>query len=149
MREIFKTIVGLLKVIDGQKWVDKDKGQIDNYAEKPSVAFPCYLVKILISTTETITIGKQMCTGMLIVRTVTDLSVCETSAAAPDEAVKRSLAIYDLVDAAFNALQNYTNGEIDSIDRLSCVEEDRRDGLTVFKTTFAVTFIESTAQAAD
>lgn len=148
MTEIFKTVVARLKLIDGVKWIDKDKKQIDNYETKPSVPFPCLLISIYIPLAETITPGQQICTGTIIIRTAHDLATSETSSAAPTEAIDRSLDYYTIVDEVFNKLQSYTDDHIDSIDRVSCVEEaDRKDGLTVVKTTFKATFVEY--QAAD
>jgi hypothetical protein len=148
MKIIFKTTVGLLSSIPGVRWTDKDKKQIDIYDTKPAVPFPCNLIKVAILSADTVTTEQQRCTGSIVVRTASDLSVSETSDKAPDTAVERSLSYYDIVDAVYDKLQGFTDDQIESIDMKSCVEEERRDGLTVVKTTFEVVFMKYT-QAAD
>lgn len=148
MKEVFKIIMALLKDINGVKFTDKDKRQIDDYDTKPNVPFPCNLIKFSIQSAETIAKGQQLCTASLIVRTASDLSVSETSDKAPQEAVDRSLAHYDIVDTVYDILQSYTDDQIESIDMTSCFDEERKDNLTVVKTTFSIVFMKY-AQAAD
>lgn len=79
-------------------------------------------------------------TGTLTIRYVSDLAVSETSSKAPDAARQRSLQYWDMVDSGHNILQGYTDGMIESIDRVNCVPEDRRDGLTVMRAVYSVVF---------
>jgi hypothetical protein len=145
MGDIFKIIMGLLTGIDGVAWVDKDNKQLDIFDTKPAVPFPCILIRVSIPLTETAGPGIQVCTGQVIIRIASDLSVSETSSKAPQAALDRSLAYFNLVDAVYNKLQGYADNYIQNLERVSSMEEDRRDGLTVVKTSFSVIFEETVA----
>jgi len=149
MREIFLIVSTLLKSINGIKLIDKDKKQIDNYQTMPAGPFPCILIKLEIVSTETVTRFRQRCVARLTTRLADNLVKSETSTNAPFEAVERSLMYFYNADSIFNALQGYTDGYIESIDRVSSIEEDRKDDLTVVRTVFEVIFEEETSNQTD
>jgi hypothetical protein len=145
MKDFFLTIIGLLNGVGRSRWVDKDTGQLENYDTKPSVPFPCYLVKY--SLKNCVNIGGQVQTGdvTLEVRVADDLSVMETSSKANSAALQRSLAYEDDVQEAYLKLQGYCGNGIDNLNRISAEQEKRTDGLTVVKLIFASKYIDQSA----
>ncbi len=145
MTEIFKSIRDLISTVPGIKWVDKDYGtQIDSYGDKPNVPFPCVLFKLSVST-ETITRKTQMCTGTITVRVAHNLATVETSAAAPDASVDRSLEYETLAQAVYAKLQGYTQTPFNNFDRFSYLDESRGDGLSVKRMMFNIGFVDDSA----
>jgi hypothetical protein len=145
MKIIFKKTSGIIKNLNAFKWIDKDNRQLDEYEGKPSVPFPCALIKVSLPKCESIGGGRQMCTAQITVRLGFNLVRSETSTKAPDEALEKSLKYLDDVEAVYIALQGYTDSEVEIYDRVTQTEEERQDGLTVVKMIFTTSFIDMSA----
>lgn len=147
MKELFLITLALLKAIPSLKWVDKDKGQLEIFDTKPSVPFPCALIKVELQGCQSIGGKIQHCGALITVKLGFDLSVSETAAAAPDEAVQRSLAYYDIVDSVYTAMQGYTDDQVNELDRTSAKESINKAGITILQIPFSTTFEDDTAAA--
>lgn len=146
MNEIYLIIRTLVAGIAGVKWVDKDYGQIDHYDNRPSVQFPCVLIKMNFPTLESITRKTQLCTGVITLRVAIDNVTRDTSAAAPQTATDRDLQYTTIADAIYKQLQGYTNSPFNNFDRISFGDETRTDGIGVVKMVFNCSFVDSSAE---
>lgn len=148
MKTIFLTLRTALMEIPALSWVDKDKGQIDKYAERPPVSFPCALIKISLTGCEDLGGGIQHCKAACTVRLAFDFTG-ETSNVTPDEALESSLAYFDLAEAVYKKLQGFSTEELGIFSRRSQTEDKRTDGLLVLNIPFETEFDDYTAEEAD
>lgn len=145
MKTIFLTLRTALMEIPALSWVDKDKGQIDKYAERPAVAFPCALIKISLTSCEDLGGGIQHCKAACTVRLAFDFPG-ETSNTTPEDALQSSLAYFDLAEAVYKKLQGFSTDELSNFSRRSQMEDNRTDGLLVLNIPFDTEFDDYTAE---
>lgn len=144
MKYLFVTTRDRCASVAGIRWADKDYKQLDIYDPngKPSVDFPCALIKLATTGIQTIATNQQLLTVQVTVRIAYNLATVETSASATQTAQDRSMSIDDYADAVFNKLQNYTDGFITNFDRIYQGDEDRKDNLQVIRQIYTCTFTQ-------
>ena len=108
MKEIFKSLRTRLKEVPGINHIDMDKGQLDHYELRPSVAFPCILIDLQRPRSEDRDQrGTQQTSAVMInIRIGFDFTG-ETSSHTPDEKLDTSLAYYDMVELVYKKLQGW------------------------------------------
>ncbi|RAV56687.1 hypothetical protein DIU36_14900 [Mucilaginibacter rubeus] len=141
MKTTFLTTRNLISQIPSITWVDKDKGQLENYDSMPPIPPNSVLITVNINRTQEIGDGRKIWFVSIIIRFYADVVKSETSNKAPDEAVERSLKYYDDVEAIYDKLQDYTDNELDTFNMQSAAEESRRDGLTIMRFVFNTSFV--------
>ncbi|SFV32300.1 hypothetical protein [Thermoflavifilum thermophilum] len=124
MKQIFETIMQLLTSVQALKYIDLDKGQIDQYDIRPAIAFPAALISLEIMNADDETDTLQRVQLQITIRVAFDFSP-STSAIAPADVRSTNLQFFDVVDGIYHALQGYTDETIDSISRLSLRNELR------------------------
>lgn len=159
MKQVYSEVLGLLNpqiapvdpnelAIYNQlkkiRWVDLDKGQLEYYTTRPAVAFPCSLIKIEITKTETIGNNVQRCNGRITVRLAFDY-VGNTAAATPEPIREESLEYFDIAEAVYLVMQGKGNREVGEFNRSMAVEENRPDGLKVLSIVFTSTWLDKSA----
>ncbi|QOR76665.1 MAG: hypothetical protein IMW88_03745 [Thermoflavifilum sp.] len=82
MKQIFETIMQLLTSVQALKYIDLDKGQIDQYDIRPAIAFPAALISLEIVNAEDETDTMQRVQLQITIRVAFDFSP-STSAVVP------------------------------------------------------------------
>ena len=140
MITLFKTVSQLLTAVDGIKWVDLEKGQTDNAELRPSLKFPCALVRISYPDMAEYEVGAQHITADIQVRLIFDATNAQTHGAATETQLNRSLQFLNTSDSVYQALQGY---EDETYYRFSCRQQDmevRSDGLAIIRHTYRTEF---------
>ena len=140
MRELFLKATELVKLVPAIKFSDLDKGQIDNYDQRPAVAFPAVLLKIELPNTADIGGKKQQCQARVTLRIAFDYTG-QTSCNTPSEALEQSLSYFDVVDELYQVFQGYFGEGFTRFSRLNLTEEKRKDGLKVVNMPFSTTYL--------
>lgn len=136
-------LLSIFNQLQKLRWVDMDKGQLEFYQTRPSVAFPCALIKIEINKTEDLGNNIQRCYGSGTIRLAFDY-VGETSAKTPTALRKQSLEYFELVKAVYLAVQGKKGG-VGKFSRSFAREENRPDGLKVLNIPFATVWLDKSA----
>lgn len=140
MKKVFLAIIERLKNVQSLRFIDLDKGHLDNYETRPNVAFPAAVFDFDTNAT-TITENIQRVVGQLTVRAAFDYSG-ETSSNTPGEILSESLNYFDVIDAIKAALHGFTSKEIDYIEHTGTQTEGRGDGLNVKRISFEIGYEE-------
>lgn len=122
MKDLFLLIRNMMMAMPGIAYVDKDKNQIENYAVKPAVKFPCALTKIQITGCENLGGGVQLCTAIVGIRICFERSY-ELSSTASATALANALKEYDFEDALYLKFQGFTNESFDPFERKTFGED--------------------------
>lgn len=143
MTDIFLILRDLCASADGIAESDRDNGQI--YQAKPTVNFPCALIKLSFNGS-TLTTKTQQCKGSLQVTVAHNLMKMETTSLAPDEATQRSVAFLTYANNVYKKLQGYTDSRINYLDRITHTDMNV-NGLATVVMTFNLGFVDESAEA--
>lgn len=144
MKFIYQKLKELLKEIEGIKYIDLDKGQMERYNQRPSVLFPAALIKITLPRCTDITTTVQDCTASITIRLAFDFTG-DTSSLTPDDIEEESLAYFDLADEVYVKLQGWGNEEMNELSRRQAIPENRNDGYNVLRLEFSTEFQDDSA----
>lgn len=137
MKELFLLLRTQLMTLPSIRWVDLNKGQLNNYEERPAIDFPAVLIELSYPRTTKLTGKQQQCDVEIRASIVFDF-MDDTSSITPDETLEQSLEVYDIVQEVHDKLQ----GLIDiktiraSLERMSQRDTPRADKLKVFQVTY-------------
>ena len=145
MREIYQKVRAQLKEVPLLKYIDLDTAQLEKYTGKPPVNFPCALIRIALTGCTDLGGGVQRCTCLVTVRLAFDFPKMETASIYTDVKIDNALSYFDTYEAAYKALQGYTDSEVEEFSRTSATPEMREDGLTVLAIPFSTEFDDYTA----
>lgn len=126
-------------------WVDKDKGQLDNFNVRPQLAFPAALIRFDIIDTDDLGHKIQNVTLQVAFRLAFGYTG-ETSGRLSQEDRERSLAYFDNVQKVFEAFQGWEEDTFNEWVRTGQVEEQRGDGLQVTSMIFKTEYRDDSAQ---
>ena len=138
MDEIYLKVLSLLKAVDGLKYIDLNYGQL--LVERPTVAFPCALVDIAYTNCEYLTAELMRVKCRVSVTVGINVSVDKTASIYTDAANQNSLVYFALINAAFVALQGYTDGEIEPLALAKMTQELTVPGYKVTELPFDTEF---------
>lgn len=135
MKETFKNT--LLKLQDSNliAFIDRDRGQIDRYEERPAVKFPCALIKVNQPRRENLNPLIQRITETIQIRIATE-KLIEQNNLNGSERLNQALGYYDTIEAIINLFQGLKLGNTDKWECSSVIDEDRSD-FDVVRITFA------------
>jgi hypothetical protein len=139
---LFNALVAKLQQLPALKWIDLDKGQIDQYELRPPISYPAVLIGIQYPRTESIGAKKQQVDALINLRLVVDYAG-PTSHLSPAEARAESLQYLQLAEEVFALLQGYGSDRFNKLDRRNMREERRPDGLKVVNISFATSFVDT------
>lgn len=146
MKQLFLLIASRLKTVPGIKWIDLDKGQLNNYEVRPPMAFPGVLVRIdyVQATNQNSTV--QQVTVRITLRIVWDFHGHTDSTMHPDQLAK-NLEYFDFVENVYLAFQGYRDNSVirSPFSRVSQVEETRPDGLKAVALTLSTIVLDASA----
>jgi hypothetical protein len=134
MKTLYLAILDLLKSVPELRFIDKDKGQLEQYQTRPAVAFPCCLVKIDIPRIETLSVALQRHQAIFTLRVAFDY-IGSTNADTPVNTMSQSLEYFDIVEKVQDSIQSkyFKNHPIAFV---SALEENRPDGLLILNLRF-------------
>lgn len=149
MKTIYTAIIARLsEKVPALKWIDKEKGQLKKTGDgqRPSVAYPCALIGISLTSCKDISDTIQDCKASVTVRLAFDpFLMNRTSAQADEEVREQHLEPYDLIADVYAALQGFSTDNFDSLSRTSQGEEIN-DSLFIYKQSFSTQFEDVTAE---
>jgi hypothetical protein len=143
MEEAYLFFLSLLEAVPQLKWVDIDKGQLEQ--EKPPIQFPAAILVIEFPNTDTIGGNIQKCDILVSVRLAFNF-VGETSSSAKEETRLKSLEYIRTVQAVYKAIQGKSGMGLSKFHRKAVLDELREDGLKVIRLPFGSTFIDQSAK---
>lgn len=141
MEEIYTAIMARLKeTVPELNWIDIDEGQLEYYAERPSVAFPCALIDIAVTQCEDLYERAQLCRATIGIRVVQNIPTSRTNSVATEPVRTNALERYQLVEKVFESLQSWGGSGFNPLSRMSQKKESRKDFLFVVRIDFATQF---------
>ncbi|WP_404812756.1 hypothetical protein ACIRNY_05140 [Capnocytophaga canimorsus] len=143
MKQLYITLIELLKEIPEIKWADLDMGQMQE--EMPPVAFPCVLIGIDLSKIETIDFDLQHVQANFSI-TLHAKILSDTNANAPEKVRLQGLAYLDLVDKITAKLQGYSDAYFYEFERVSVQSQNIRQGIQSTVLRFETSFRERIAK---
>lgn len=142
MKTIYLSIVNQLKTkVPALRWIDADLGQLDFYETRPPVAFPCALIDIELPTCTERAYALQECDAQITIRLAFE-PLGTSSAAAPEAAQTKALAMWETISAVFDNLQGFETTEFSPLTRISQTNEKRDDNLKVVRQVWSTIFEE-------
>lgn len=143
MKEIFLYLRQILKTVPTIRWIDLDKGQLNNYEVRPDIDFPAVLLKIEYPTTSKLT-GKQQQCNIVITANIAFDFMDDTSSITPDETLMQSLEVYDIADQVHKKLQGAMDFTVirTPLERASVRDPNRADKIKVLQNVYTTKSIE-------
>ena len=143
MKKIYLKTADRLATVTALQWIDIEKGQLDfNQAPLP-ISLPCAIVNIELEECENLSETTQKCTAKVTVRMAfADAGDSNHSATQGDKDL--ALAMWDIVDAVYSAMQGWEDSELSAYNRISQANEIREDGVRVVKQVWATSFEHDT-----
>lgn len=141
MRTIYLKTLDRFKEIPSIKHVDRDRGQIDKYNDRPPVKFPCGLVSISLTKRKNLTNTDQMVKCRVVIRLAFE-RLADASSISPQERINKALEYYDTVEEVDAKFQGFEDAEMDAWECIATVDEGRPD-LDIVRFTFETGFIKS------
>lgn len=138
MKTIYLKTLNRLKECPTLKHIDKDRGQIDAYEQRPAVQFPCALISISLPKRKNITKTIQVCQCSVTVRLAFE-RFAEASNITSQNRLNIALQYYDAIDEVESLLQGYSDSEMNAWECTSAIEEQRPD-FDVIRLTFSTAF---------
>ncbi|MAO42148.1 MULTISPECIES: hypothetical protein [Leeuwenhoekiella] len=142
MKTLFIDLTDRLQALDVIKWADEDKGQM-NY-EKPPILFPATLIDIQEPRRQNLNLKIQECNAQITVAICLDWRG-NTNAVTPEVAREKSLFYYDVEEAVYQALQGWSNGQINALECVGKRKQKRPDQFTVLELVFTTQYRDSSA----
>jgi len=147
MKAIYTDILDRIsQAVTTIKWVDYDRGQLDNQNQRPALAFPCALIGIKFPDCRDVTDRMQSCKATITVRLAFDTMNTNTNASVTYQKRDVALEPLDVIAYVYKNLQAYETGNFNSLSRKSQGDEKRSDGLFVYQIVFSCEIIDQTAE---
>jgi len=138
MKNIYLKTLAKFGEVPGIKFVDKDRGQLDHYEQRPSVKFPCALVTVSAPKRKNLASDIQMCNAQISIRLAFE-RVGDTSSISGAGRLSLALNFYDTVELIEALFQGFTDAEMNPWECTSVVEEMRSD-FEVVRLTFTTSY---------
>lgn len=143
MKELFKLLRSTLMGVQSIRWVDLDKGQIDQYETRPAIDFPAVLLNIELPNTDKIGSTSQQCDVMITVQVVFDF-MDDTDSGTPTQILDKSLDVFDIVKEVHEKLQGLRKINVvrKPLERKSTRTPKRPDRIKVFQSIYNTRMID-------
>lgn len=141
MKALFLAVTSQIGQLGLFRYIDMDKGQIDNVKMRPAAAFPCALIKTSL-TFEEYGGGLKNRVGQVRIRIAFDEPTARTSADTSEQVRELSLGYIDKAEQVFEAFRSFETNEYSAFEVTEFVPEDRSDGLIVVRMTFKTNRID-------
>jgi hypothetical protein len=142
-----------LKVMDRLKtavpelrYIDQDLGQLENYGDRPPVAWPCALLEVdEFDFSDVGSHNTQTCDGFLIVRLAVP-AYSNSSNITPKNVTLKGLEYYALEQKIHEALHGWRADGFSKLLRRKSKLEQRNDAIRVRVIPYAVSFEDETTK---
>ena len=138
MKKIYIKTLQRLSEAPKIKFVDKDRGQLDHYEQRPAVKFPCALVTVSSPKRKNLASDTQLCSDQVSIRLAFE-RVGDTSNIASAGRLSLALNFYDTVEEIEALFQGFTDAEMNPWECISVIEEMRAD-FEVVRLTFSTSY---------
>jgi hypothetical protein len=116
------------------KYIDRDRGQIDRYENRPAIALPCALISISQPRRKNLDSTTQQIQTTIVIRLAFE-RLQDGSNISSESRRQKALEYYDAVEAIETLLQGYKDAEMSAWECTSLVDEQRPD-LDIVRFTF-------------
>ncbi|WP_282635700.1 hypothetical protein [Sphingobacterium thalpophilum] len=143
MKNLFLFIRSRVQTLSSIRWIDLDKGQLNNYETRPAIDFPAVLIKVEYPTTSKISGIKQQCNAVVTTTIVFDF-MDDTSSITNEETLQQSLEVYDIAEEVHGKIQGAMDVNIirTPLDRTSTRDPNRPDKLKTLVYVYSTKVIE-------
>lgn len=142
MKQLYTTVLGILKNQNVFAFIDYDTGQL--FEEKPPIDYPAALIEIGLINCEDMGGNSQLVTANIQIKIITK-SVSETHNMAPNSVLQRGLSFLDLYEKIYKALQGYEDDHFYKFSRKYGRISNVRKGLKVFELSFETSYHDHSA----
>ena len=122
------------------QYIDRDRGQIDIYQERPAVKFPCALIKVNQPRRNNLSSSTQQITETIQIRIAFEQIIDQHNLQSAQR-LDKALDYYDAIQEVIKLFQGLKLGDTDRLICTSVVDEDRAD-FDVVRLTFTATRTE-------
>ncbi|HCU46670.1 MAG TPA: hypothetical protein DF610_19305 [Sphingobacterium sp.] len=122
-------------------FIDRDRGQIDVYKDRPAVKFPCALIKVNQPRRENLNPAIQRINYTIQIRVAFE-KLIEQNNLNGTQRLEQALEYYDSIEQIESLFQGLKLGKTDRWNCVSIIDEDRSD-FDVVKMTFTTSGIKS------
>lgn len=118
-------------------FIDRDRGQIDVYKDRPAIKFPCALIKVNQPRRKNLSGCTQQVTESIQIRIAFE-QVIDQHNLQNEQRLNKALEYYDTIEALASLFQGLKLGYTDKWECTSIIDEDRAD-FNVVRITFSTT----------
>lgn len=140
MKARFMAVFNRLKTSPTLKYIAKNSGQIDKYIDRPNVKFPCALISISLPKRKNMTKDTQMCGCLITIRVATD-KLWDINDILDESRFNIAMQHFDTVEEVESLLQGFKHSDMDALECISCVDEERPD-MDITRFVFSTNFIK-------
>lgn len=126
MKEIFKITLNKLDESKLVAFIDRDRGQIDQYNERPAVKFPCALIKVNLPNRKDYSAMMQRIECRITIRIAFEKLIEHSNLTTPQR-LQKALEYYDTTEAVERLFQGLNLGNTDPWECISTIDEERAD----------------------
>lgn len=141
MKALYLRLLALLGAVTQLRYIDLDKGQLDYYEQRPSVAFPCALIRIDLPRITAIGKGVQRFDVQVTIRLAFDF-IGEANARTPEATRLKSLSYFDTLEAVNLAIHEQEAVQKHPFYQTSVREETRQDGLKIVQIAYSTNYVK-------
>ncbi|MGJ1287603.1 hypothetical protein [Sphingobacterium sp. UBA6308] len=121
-------------------FIDRDRGQIDRYEQRPAVKFPCALIKVNQPKRENLNSVMQRITETVQIRIAFEKNIDQHNLQTA-ERLEQALQYYDTIETIRTLFQGLKLGNTDRWICTSIIDENRPD-FDIVQITFTTSKIE-------
>lgn len=140
MKTIYLNTLEKYKELPAIKLVDRDRGQIDRYEGRPSVKFPCALLKISLPKRKNLDSTTQMCTANITMRIAFE-RLNEANSITSATRLAQALEYYGIANDIESLFQGFAPGNMTPWECISTIDEERPD-LDIVRFVFTSNFVK-------
>lgn len=143
MKNLFLYLRSLINPLPSIRWIDLEKGQLNNYDTRPDIDFPAVLLKVEYPSTTKVTGKTQQCSAIITATVVFDF-MDDTSNITNDETLAKSLEVYDIADEVHQRIQGAMDVDVirTPLDRISTRDPNRPDKIKTLVYMYSTKVIE-------
>lgn len=123
------------------KWIDQDLGQLEFYAERPAVLFPCVLIDFDELSFSDMGKHAQICNCVVKLRVAFNV-IHHSNNVTPEPQREKALEIFDVMKKLHQFLHGWSGTNFGELTRIRQTAEPREDTLRVYLIQYSVNYEE-------
>ncbi|WP_149913507.1 hypothetical protein [Sphingobacterium cavernae] len=140
MKQTFINTLNKLEESNLIEFIDRDRGQLENYETRPEVKFPCALIKVNQPRRENLNPLMQRVTQTIQIRIAFERYI-EHNNLNSAQRLEKSLAYYDTIESVLGLFQGLKLGNTYKWECISIIDEDNRN-FDIVRLTFTTGKVE-------